>query len=164
MTGEHTVLVLGGVRSGKSAAAEALAVELGGRITYIATAQVTDPGMAARVADHRDRRDPSWVTLEVGIDLPRHITNTEGPLLVDSLGTWVAAHPNLDPDCDALLAALAGRSEPCIVVSEEVGLSVHPTTPSGRRFQDTLGEVNRRVADLADRVLLVVAGRTLELP
>ena len=42
-------------------------------------------------------------------------------------------------------------------------MGVHPETEVGRRFRDALGEVNRRVAARADRVLLVVAGRTVEL-
>ena len=50
-----------------------------------------------------------------------------------------------------------------MVVSEEVGLGVHPPTEVGRRFADALGSLNRAVADVADRVLLVVAGRVLPL-
>jgi len=49
------------------------------------------------------------------------------------------------------------------VVSEEVGLGVHPATEDGRRFRDALGELNQSVAAVADEVLLVVAGRTLRL-
>jgi adenosylcobinamide kinase/adenosylcobinamide-phosphate guanylyltransferase len=48
-------------------------------------------------------------------------------------------------------------------VSEEVGLGVHATTDVGRRFADALGTLNRAVADEADRVYLVVAGRVLPL-
>jgi adenosyl cobinamide kinase/adenosyl cobinamide phosphate guanylyltransferase len=44
-----------------------------------------------------------------------------------------------------------------------VGLGVHPPTDVGRRFADALGGLNRAVADVADRVLLVVAGRVLPL-
>ena len=43
-------------------------------------------------------------------------------------------------------------------------MSVHPTTQEGREFQDALGAVNEAVSAVADRALLVVAGRVLELP
>jgi adenosylcobinamide kinase / adenosylcobinamide-phosphate guanylyltransferase len=49
------------------------------------------------------------------------------------------------------------------VVSEEVGLSVHPSTLEGRRFCDALGTLNQAVATVADEILLVVAGCTLRL-
>jgi len=60
-------------------------------------------------------------------------------------------------------ATLAGRGADTVVVSEEVGLGVHPASEAGRRFRDALGELNQSVAAVADEVLLVVAGRTLRL-
>ncbi len=50
-----------------------------------------------------------------------------------------------------------------MVVSEEVGLSVHPSTEEGRRFRDALGTLNQAVAAQADEVILVVAGCSLRL-
>ena len=50
-----------------------------------------------------------------------------------------------------------------MLVSDEVGLGVHPPTDVGVAFRDALGDVNRAVADVADEVLLVVAGRVLPL-
>jgi adenosyl cobinamide kinase/adenosyl cobinamide phosphate guanylyltransferase len=75
----------------------------------------------------------------------------------------VAATPDLAVDIDALCRALSARSAATVVVSEEVGLGVHPPTDVGRRFRDVLGDVNRAVGDLAAEVLLVVAGRVLRL-
>ena len=150
-------LVLGGTRSGKSEVAERLAASAarGAPVTYVATGRAVDGEMAARIAAHRARRPAAWPTLEVGADLPAR--------LVDSLGTWVASGEGLSPDAAALCAALAGRAGDTVVVSEEVGLGVHPPTDVGRRFADALGTLNRAVADVADRVLLVVAGRVLPL-
>lgn len=160
-------LVLGGTRSGKSEVAESLVVRVPGPVTYVATGQVTDTAMADRIAAHRRRRPAGWATVEAGADLPAVVGPLEGNVLVDSLGTWVAHHPDLTPDADGLCAALraraAGGSGDTVVVSEEVGLGVHPPTEVGRRFADSLGELNRAVADQADRVLLVVAGRALPL-
>jgi adenosyl cobinamide kinase/adenosyl cobinamide phosphate guanylyltransferase len=164
-------LVLGGTRSGKSEVAERL-VSAGGSgvVTYIATGHATDPGMAERIAAHRARRPASWTTAEAGADLVSALAAAPGSVLVDSLGTWVAAHADLAPDLPGLCEALAARRPggvgdglTTVVVSEEVGLGVHPPTEVGRRFADVLGEVNRAVADLADTVLLVVAGRVLPL-
>jgi cobalamin 5'-phosphate synthase/cobalamin synthase len=153
-------LVLGGVRSGKSEVAERLAGA--GPVTYLATGLVADDDFAARVARHRERRPAAWSTVEEPRAVPEVLTRLEGRVLLDALGTWVAN--DREPDLDGLMAALTTRSGDTIVVSEEVGLGVHPVTEVGRRFADTLGEANRRVAEVADHCLLVVAGRVVELP
>ena len=85
-----------------------------------------------------------------------------GPCSSTPSGTWIANDARAD--IDGLVAALASRRGDTIVVSEEVGLGVHPVTEVGRLFADRLGEANRRVAEVADRCLLVVAGRVIELP
>ncbi|HEV7888223.1 MAG TPA: bifunctional adenosylcobinamide kinase/adenosylcobinamide-phosphate guanylyltransferase [Acidimicrobiales bacterium] len=154
-------LVLGGARSGKSAVAERLAADLPPPLTYVATGTAVDDEMTARIAAHRLRRPVEWATVEVGADLPEAVGRLQGSLLIDSLGTWVAAVEGLAAAGDELAAALRGRD--AVVVSDEVGLGVHPSTDLGRRFRDRLGEVNRAVADGADSVLLVVAGRVLRL-
>jgi len=162
------VLVLGGTRSGKSGVAESIAESWGTTVAYVATAAVNpdDADLAARVAAHQARRPAHWSTVECEEpeDLPRFLDETDGVVLVDSLGTWVARHPDLGVEADGLLDALASRTDPTVIVSEEVGLSVHAPTELGRRFADVLGMLNQRVAGVADRVLLVVAGRILELP
>lgn len=165
------VLVLGGTRSGKSRIAEDLARDLGerhGRLTYVATAALdpADADHAARIAAHRDRRPASWTTVECPdpARLGGVLAGTDGPVLLDSLGTWVAGHPDLVVDGPALAEALRARTDPTVVVSEEVGWSLHAPTAVGRRFVDAVGALNQDVAAVADRVLLVVAGRVLELP
>jgi adenosyl cobinamide kinase/adenosyl cobinamide phosphate guanylyltransferase len=75
----------------------------------------------------------------------------------------VAAYPDLRPDVGGLLAALGARRGDTVIVSDEVGLGVHPSTEVGRRFRDVLGDVNAAVAEAAGEVLLVVAGRVLPL-
>lgn len=159
------VLVLGGTRSGKSEVAERIAAGLGGPVTFLATATVTDPDMAARVEAHRARRPPTWHTVECDhADLTDVMAEVDGTALVDSLGTWVAQAPGMRIDGERLVTALSERPDSTVVVSEEVGLSVHAPTEAGRRFTDELGALNTMVAGVADRVLLVVAGRPLPLP
>lgn len=158
-------LVLGGARSGKSALAERLTMTLPAPVTYVATA-LADPGdadLAARIAAHRRRRPPRWSTVECGADLPGALAGIAGSVLVDALGTWVAAAPGFAADTGSLGEVLRRRKGDSVIVSDEVGLGVHPSTDAGRRFRDALGTVNLEVAEIADEVLLVVAGRALRL-
>ncbi len=157
-------LVLGGARSGKSAVAERLAARTGEAVTYVATAFAGhDPDLDARIAAHRARRPPAWATVEAGHDLAAIISALAGTVLVDSLGPWLAAQPAMAPDETRLCRALVDRAGHTIVVSDEVGLGVHPSSAQGRAFRDSLGSLNQSVAEVADSVLLVVAGCTLAL-
>ena len=49
------------------------------------------------------------------------------------------------------------------MVSEEVGLGVHPSSHAGRLFREVMGRLNEDVAAVADEVWLVIAGRLLRL-
>lgn len=155
-------LVLGGARSGKSAVAERLAGD--GPVTYVATwlTDADDADMAARIAAHRARRPPAWTTVETG-DLVGVLGECAGTVLVDSLTTWVGGAPGFTVDAAGLSLALGRHDGDCIVVSDEVGLGVHPSSEEGRRFRDALGLVNQAVSAAADQALLVVAGRVLRL-
>ena len=155
-------LVLGGARSGKSEVAERLAGD--GPVTYIATGVATDEDMAARIEAHRRRRPGHWHTLEApGPTLAAAVADADGTVLLDSVTTWLAAAPGFEVDADALCTALAKRGGDTVVVSDEVGLGVHPSTEAGNRFRDALGLLNQQIAVCADDVFLVVAGRTLPL-
>jgi adenosylcobinamide kinase / adenosylcobinamide-phosphate guanylyltransferase len=156
-------LVLGGARSGKSAVAERRAGD--GPVTYVATWMIDadDRDMAARVAAHQARRPATWTTVETA-DLVGAVRAAEpGTVLVDSLTTWVAGSTGFAVDAAGLCLAMGNHDGDVIVVSDEVGLGVHPSTEDGRRFRDALGMVNQAVSAVADEALLVVAGRVLRL-
>lgn len=158
------VLVLGGTRSGKSAIAERIVSTLPEPVTYVATARAAgDTDFEARIAKHRARRPSSWRTVEEADDLAARLLELEGTVLVDSIGAYIAGRRDFATDVDALCRACMGRRGDTVLVSEEVGLAVHPPTEAGRRFTDAVGDCNRRLAEVANRALLVVAGRTLEL-
>ena len=159
-------LVLGGARSGKSRVAEALAAQSPVPVSYVATTRVepADPDLVERIAAHRARRPESWGTVEVTpAQLSTVLRTTAGTVLVDSLGAWVAGAPDFAVDGAGLCDALRSRAGNSVVVSDEVGMSVHPSSELGRRFRDVLGQLNQAVAATADEVLLVVAGRVLPL-
>ncbi len=180
MSSPQKVLVTGGVRSGKSRHAEALLGDLAG-VTYVAPGPVpdpaTDPEWAARVADHRAARPASWRTVETS-DLPAALRASDGPVLVDCLGTWVTAvvdglgtwdqplarwRDRFDPHLDALVEAWRAHPGLVVAVTNEVGWGLVSEHRSGRVFTDLLGRVNQAVAAECDDVVLVVAGRALHL-
>ena len=157
-------LVLGGARSGKSSVAEGIVTALVPPVTYVATLDVADDAdLMARVQRHRERRPSTWRTVQVGPELPEVLRGVSGTVLVDSLGPWVGAAPDMQVDTEALCAALAERHGDTVVVSDEVGLAVHPSTEEGRLFRDAVGALNQAVAAAADDVILVVAGRIVHL-
>jgi nicotinate-nucleotide--dimethylbenzimidazole phosphoribosyltransferase len=165
--GWRTVLVLGGIRSGKSEFAESLVADEA-NVRYVATSALDedDPEWSERIESHRRRRPEAWTTEEVGADPARltELVAAAGPdetLVVDDLGGWVSALLTGDPT--TAIADLAGALGDCraqvVVVSPEVGLSLVPTTDLGRAFADTLGTANQAVAFACDAVILVVAGQ-----
>jgi adenosyl cobinamide kinase/adenosyl cobinamide phosphate guanylyltransferase len=158
------VLVLGGARSGKSAAAERIALTLPQPVTYVATltSDGADADVDRRIAAHRARRPTSWRTVDASRDLAAQLSSLSGTVLLDSLGPWIALNSPADECTDALTAALGERAGDTVVVSDEVGLSVHPTTAAGLAFRDCVGGINQALATVADHVLFVVAGRVLQ--
>jgi adenosyl cobinamide kinase/adenosyl cobinamide phosphate guanylyltransferase len=93
--------------------------------------------------------------------LPDQLRSFTGTVLLDSLGPWVAQHAPNDAATSSLCDALTSRPGDTVVVSDEVGLSLHSPTEAGRAFQDAIGTINQRIAEVADQTVLVVAGRIL---
>lgn len=160
------LLILGGIRSGKSAYAESL-LDQSGQVRYVATAGHDDPHFAERVSAHRFRRPASWQTVETGAD-PALLfealdkAESDASLIVDDLGGWATALLGRD-DRRQMVKQLADAVRSCpahvILVSPEVGLSVVPATAAGVEFADLLGELNQAVAAECDEVALIVAGQ-----
>jgi len=179
-------LVLGPRRSGKSRIAEALAAGGGGAVTVLAPLTVTDDELAARVAAHRAARPATWSTIESADVVAAVLAVPESAtILLDSLGTWVsevlwrAGALEDGPDgaeAGALAAArmrgavgtvatlAADRSGTLIVVAEEAGWGPVPPSGATRLWLDVLGDAVQALSAAADRALLVVGGRTIELP
>jgi adenosylcobinamide kinase/adenosylcobinamide-phosphate guanylyltransferase len=171
-------LLLGGARSGKSAAAEAL-LAAEPSVVYVATSgeHGGDPEWRDRVQRHRDRRPVGWVTVETTALEPL-LAEPGPPLLVDCLTLWLtavldeigawdrwddAAQGELDARLASLRDAWRTTARRVVAVSNEVGSGVVPATSSGRLFRDQLGRLNAMVAAESESVLLLVAGLPVSL-
>ena len=89
----HSVLVLGGAKSGKSSYAQAMAEGWGGRLIYVATAQAHDEEMTRRIARHQADRGAAWSTLEEPLKLEAALKKADAPdtvFLVDCLTLWLS--------------------------------------------------------------------------
>jgi adenosylcobinamide kinase / adenosylcobinamide-phosphate guanylyltransferase len=166
-------LVLGGVRSGKSRYALRLAEGVQ-RVTFLATAeQREDEEMRRKIDRHRSERPRHWKTIEEPLKLADAIGSVGecDLLLIDCLtlfaGKLLEVHgeelPALDASVDGLCTALSDPPCSVVLVSNEVGSGVVPAFELGRRYRDLLGEINQRVAAIADHVVLMVAGLPLTL-
>lgn len=162
-------LLLGGARSGKSA----LAVELGrrhdGPVTFVATCPPFDGDLGERISRHRVER-PDWPTVEEPLELADALVGAAATFVIlDCLTLWVnnlLHRGDDDADIEARAADTAAAARgvgDIVVVSNEVGLGVHPETELGRRYRDLLGRVNQTWAAAADTTLLMVAGRAVRL-
>jgi len=164
------VLLLGGARSGKSAMAVRLASDSQAPVTFIATASAGDEEMAERIRRHRESRAREWNTVEAPLDVlgPIRATAAGDFIVIDCLTLWVvnllgegAGAADIEGAAGEMLGELRARD--CVVVTNEVGLGIVPVNELARRFRDVLGDVNARFAAAADRAVLMVAGRALDL-
>lgn len=180
----RVTLILGGARSGKSRYAQQIAQQTtvdksrrqapAARILFVATASASDDEMRAKIQRHRDERPNHWTTVEELLDLPGVIAR-EGPrhdlALTDCLTLWTAnlldRHGSDRSAAEAAIASLVAAllTPPCnlVLVSNEAGSGVVPSSAIGGTFRDLLGEINQRVAAVATDVVLMVAGIPLVL-
>jgi adenosylcobinamide kinase / adenosylcobinamide-phosphate guanylyltransferase len=165
-------LVGGGVRSGKSAFAVRLAEKLGARKAFIATAIAYDEEMQERISRHQRERADRFQTHEEPYALPDRIRLLENQdvVVIDCLTLWVAnmllrkdTVDQILERVDELIHVLQSRRFHAVLVTNEVGMSVHPETALGRKFQDVTGWAHQRVSRAADDIYLAVLGTILHV-
>ncbi len=162
------------------------------KAVLIATAQPWDEEMQQRIARHkqdRAERVPGLTTVEEPLQLAQTIVRLSQPdtlLVVDCLTLWLTnlLMPADVGDVDKSLAntltnkplasnyiayiamlsvAISKSTGPVIIVSNEIGLGVIPMGREVRAFVDALGKLNQDIAQVCDKVTLMVAGLPLGL-
>jgi len=178
-------LVLGGTRSGKSSFAEKMAGQLAENIGYIATGQALDAEMEERIALHKSNRPINWETYEEPLDVANILEknkNRHKVFLLDCLTLLISNILLKDQNIDEINSQVLNVKEKVIVekikkiisitkkenlnliiVSNEVGLGLVPSSSLSRGYRDIVGRANQLLATEADQVILVWAGIPLQL-
>lgn len=175
------IVILGGVRSGKSSFAESLAQQLGADdVVYLATAEAGDEEMTRRIARHQSERPEAWQTVESRRAPGRILAELDRPsrvILLDCLTLWISnilmdageetpfseIEQQMRTEIDDLLAGLSHSEITLILVSGEVGLGVVPESLSGRQFRDLHGWANQKLVESANQAYFMVAGQPVNL-
>jgi adenosylcobinamide kinase/adenosylcobinamide-phosphate guanylyltransferase len=168
---KQIILLLGGARSGKSHYAQQLAIELGGKVLFVATGEALDEEMQARIAEHRKARPKNWRTLEiptgVGGGIEKQIGDAE-VVVIDCITMLISNLLRDEPDypeaekrviseINQLISVMDSLNVSFVIVSNEVGMGLVPETMLGRIYRDLLGKANQLLASHASEVYLMVA-------
>ncbi|MDW5300276.1 MAG: bifunctional adenosylcobinamide kinase/adenosylcobinamide-phosphate guanylyltransferase [Sedimentibacter sp.] len=179
--------VIGGARSGKSTFAELKAKEYAQKVLYLATAVVTDQGMADRVKKHQEQRPKSWTTLEMYSNFNNLANynefNESEAILVDCITTLIGNFmfdSKLDFDnCNVeevnklevkiteevmtLINVCNENNKKLIIVSNETGMGVVPSYYMGNYFRDISGRINSKIGSKSDFMYFVFSGMPIKL-
>lgn len=170
---EHRIaLVGGGTRSGKSRFAVELGQRLGARRAFIATATASDAEMRARIDRHKLDRGDAFETVEEPIALVEALTRLDAVdvVVIDCITHWLSnllirklPQEKILSEVDRLVSVLAARRFHVVLVTNEVGMSIHPPTGLGRAFVELAGFSHQRLARSADDVYCAVLGMITRL-
>jgi adenosylcobinamide kinase/adenosylcobinamide-phosphate guanylyltransferase len=177
---KELILILGGVRSGKSDYAQHYAQKKANSVVFIATAEAGDDEMAARIAMHKLKRPSHWKTIEAADTIGKVLVSLSCDVevvIIDCLTMLISNimgeengekvqeehRKRIHKEIEDILCAYEKGSTTLIIVSNEVGMGIVSPTPMGRFFRDELGTANRLIAEKADRVLLMVAGLPVDV-
>jgi len=162
------IFITGGCRSGKSRFALDYANRHFSKKLYLATAEVLDEEMARRVESHKKLRGKEWQTVEEPIEVVDKIARHGGKvelILLDCMTLWLSNlllkwddDSRIMVEVDRLTGAIEQSPTTVIIVSNEVGMGIVPTDHLGRRFRDLSGTANQRMAEAADRAIIMVSG------
>lgn len=160
------ILVTGGSGSGKSAFAEQMVLQLNKKPRlYIATMYPFDEECKKRIARHREmRKEKEFETLECFTHLHQAEVSGYGTVLLECMSNLTAnemyqeegAHEQCVEEILRGTEHLLEQCEHLVIVTNEIfsdGIEYDPDTV---RYQHYLGEINRRIARMADLVVEVV--------
>ena len=165
------ISITGPTRSGKSQLAEFL-IKDHKFVTYIATSKPrpTDPDWQNRIDVHRQRRPNNWTLVEHPKDICKVIDSIgeNQSILLDSLGGLVENYLTEDDDKweifqTKFLNCLTTNDSCIVVVSEEVGWGIVPSTPIGHLFRERHSNLTSLICRNSKNKWLALNGTAIDL-
>ena len=165
------ITVTGPTKSGKSKLAEFLINEQDS-ITYIATSKPrkNDPEWIKRIEVHRKRRPNSWRLIEHPNNICRSIEsiNENESILIDSIGGLVEQHLKANEEQWELfqndfINCILKTNLGIIVVTEEIGWGIVPSTQIGHLFRERLSNLSSLLCRYSAQKWLAVHGNAIDL-
>ncbi len=159
------IFITGGQRSGKSNYAQKLAEDKADNPVYLATARIWDSDFEKRVERHKIDRSEKWITIEEQKNLDK--LKLQGQTIVlDCITLWLTnifhdTEYNVEnslEEAKSIWNNFAQQDFTLIVVSNELGMGIHPENANARKFADLQGWMNQHIAALADDVYLMISG------
>lgn len=163
-------LITGGQRSGKTNHALQLALSMTVSPVYLATSRIWDEDHKARIELHKAERDDRWENIEEEKYLSKLVLNHK-TVILDCVTLWLT---NFYTDLEYNVAESLEEAKKefdlfiqqemnLIIISNEIGMGVHPETSIGRKFIDLQGWMNQYIAEKSDIVTLMVAGIPIQV-
>ncbi len=167
------IFILGGVRSGKSAyglqLANDMADEHGLQKIFVATAEISEKSMNARIKAHQEERGGEWLLEEIPLNLADYLQQAQKNqlLLIDCMTLWLnnlLYHKHdIEQAQQKLLTAITDSSAQIIMVGQEIGLAPHHADKLVRDFTDNNGLLNQTLSKTAQKVYFISAGYPITL-
>ena len=166
-------LITGRSGSGKSAYAEAQILVLNGECrVYLATMYPYDEESRQRIARHRKMRaEKNFTTVECYRDLEKTEIPEHADVLLECMSNLTAnemfwpegAGSDTEEQILRGVEWLRRKARNLVIVSNEIFSDGCEYDSGTKEYQRTLGKINCRLAELADRVTEVVYGIPLEV-
>jgi len=164
------IFITGGERSGKSYFAQQLALKLTDKPVYMATSRVWDKDFAERIQHHKNERDDRWTTFEEEKYLSKHNV-TDKVVVLDCITLWLTnIYTDNKFDYEKTLEEakkewelFTSKDFTLIVVTNEIGMSLHAQTSEGRKFVELQGHINQFIAGMAEEAYLMVSGISVKI-
>jgi adenosylcobinamide kinase/adenosylcobinamide-phosphate guanylyltransferase len=163
------VFITGGIKSGKTSFSYEILKNYK-KVYYIATSKPKDKEMKNKIKLHKFERPKNFWTMEEQCNLKEKILKLQNniPLVIDCINFWLFNVMEIWSEEKILkyikdLCKYLNENTLCVIISNEVGLSLVSEYKSGRKFQNLLGKINQIIAKNSKKTYFLLCGIPLEL-